>query len=336
MSDLVSIIVRVYNVKPYLVQCLNSLKQQTYKDLQILIVDDGSTDGCSEICDEYAVKDSRFEVYHLKNGGQATARNYALERTRGQWVGFVDGDDWIAAEMVEQMLMAAREADADMAVCGVVYAYRDGHRDIPVTSEYKILENKDASMEVCFGGNQLRQNIWNKLVRRKCIEEQIPPEWQSHQDMVFLTRFLLNVNRIVLLDRNLYYYRQQVNSTVHVFTMRNSYNRWRSILEKYRLVSAEFPKYRAVLVKECFWAAVLMWRDTDLNPGKRKQYQRIFSEVSQFAREHYHEMRGSLMERASAWCVQFDRQWSFALIHFVFWVKRKAGRSNDRRFQLFD
>ena len=86
MNDLISIVVRVYNVEPYLRQCLESIISQTYDRLQILVVDDGSTDGCGIICDEYAARDKRVEVFHLHNGGQATARNYAIEQAKGRWI----------------------------------------------------------------------------------------------------------------------------------------------------------------------------------------------------------------------------------------------------------
>lgn len=336
MDDLVSIVVRVYNVEQYLRQCLDSIVSQTYDHLQILAVDDGSTDGCGLICDEYAAKDCRVEVFHLPNSGQATARNYAIERAQGQWIGFVDGDDWIAPDMMEKMLAAAKQENADMAVCGVVFAYQNGISELPVTNEYKVLDNKDASMDICFGGNQLRQNIWNKLVKRSCIPELHAPEWQSYQDMLFLTEFLLETTRIVLLDNNLYYYRQQASSVVHSASMKNASNRWRTVYEKYQLVSKKYPRFDGPLIKECFWAAVLLWRDADMNREIRMKSQSVFSEVSQFARNHHRDFRGSVLEKASAWCVQYNRQWSFALIHFVFWIKRKTGRSHDGCFRPYE
>ena len=336
MDDLISIVVRVYNVELYLRQCLSSLVSQTYDNLQILIVDDGSTDGCGAICDEYAVQDNRIEVFHLSNGGQATARNYALEKARGQWVGFVDGDDWLAPDMMEKMLAAAKQENADIVVCGVIYAYRDGTRELPITVQYKVLDGKDAVMEACFGGNRLRQNIWNKLVKRSCIPGLYAPEWQSYQDIVFLTEFLLETNRLVLLDSNLYYYRQQISSVVHSASIRNASNRWRSVYEKYHLVSKKYPRFEGPLIKECFWAAVLLWRDSDLNIDNRRQLQSLYFEVSQFARDHHRYFQGSVLEKASAWCVQYNMQWSFVLIHFVFWIKRKTGRSHDGRLQPYE
>ena len=336
MDDLISVVVRVYNVAAYLRQCLSSIVSQTYDHLQIIVVDDGSTDGCGAICDEYAAQDSRIEVFHLPNIGQASARNYALKKARGQWVGCVDGDDWIAPDMMEKMLTAAKKEDADLAVCGVVYAYSDGTRELPITTKYMVLDHKDGAMDVCFGENRLRQNIWNKLVKRSCIPELYVPKWQSYQDMLFLTEFLLKTERIVLLDNNLYYYRQQTGSVVHSASIENAGNRWRTVYEKYRLVSGKYPRYRGALMKECFWAAVLLWRDADLNPAGRKEFHSLFNEVSQFAREHHRDFPGTVREKAGAWCVQYNRQWSFLLIHFVFWIKRKTGRTKDRYFLLYE
>lgn len=121
-----SIIVPVYKVEKYLPRCIDSILAQTFGDFELILIDDGSPDGCGRICDEYAKKDKRIVVIHQKNMGVSAARNAGLDIARGRYIGFVDSDDWIEPQMYEVMMDAIRENGADMAVCGVRYADEDG------------------------------------------------------------------------------------------------------------------------------------------------------------------------------------------------------------------
>ena len=121
-----SIIVPVYKVEKYLPRCIDSILAQTFGDFELILIDDGSPDGCGRICDEYARKDKRIVVIHQKNMGVSAARNAGLDIARGRYIGFVDSDDWIEPQMYEVMMDAIRENGADMAVCGVRYADEDG------------------------------------------------------------------------------------------------------------------------------------------------------------------------------------------------------------------
>ena len=117
---MISVIVPVYNVEPYLRKCLDSILAQTYRNLEILVIDDGSTDGSGRICDEYAGRDERIKVFHTENHGLSCARNLGLDNANGEWIGFVDSDDWIEPDMYEVLLpWAGKTATADVE-CGVV------------------------------------------------------------------------------------------------------------------------------------------------------------------------------------------------------------------------
>ena len=120
MSDKISIIVPIYNVKKYIQQCVESLINQTYKNLEIILIDDGSTDGCGELCDEFGKKDQRIHVIHKQNGGLSDARNKGIDVASGDYIGFVDSDDWISHNMYEKMLSSLKSVNADIAVCGWV------------------------------------------------------------------------------------------------------------------------------------------------------------------------------------------------------------------------
>lgn len=121
----ISIIVPVYNCKKYLRQCLDSILSQTFKDWECLLIDDGSTDESGSICDEYARKDNRFAAYHKENGGLTSARNYGLERSVGEWIMHVDGDDWIEVDSIERLLQTAKDTASDMVFGDFRFSYHD-------------------------------------------------------------------------------------------------------------------------------------------------------------------------------------------------------------------
>ena len=127
----ISIIVPVYKVEPYLRKCLDSIVGQTYQKLEIILVDDGSPDSCGAICDAYAARDERIRVIHKENGGVASARNAGLDAATGDYIGWVDSDDWIEADMFECLLKGAEDYDADIVVCGREDSYPDHNLSIP-------------------------------------------------------------------------------------------------------------------------------------------------------------------------------------------------------------
>ena len=119
MNETISIIIPVYNVEKYLNKCLNSVIEQTYKNIEVILIDDGSTDNSGKICDEYAKNDIRIKIIHQQNGGVSTARNNGLEHATGKYITFVDSDDYIEKEMIETMAKKIMKKNADIVICGV-------------------------------------------------------------------------------------------------------------------------------------------------------------------------------------------------------------------------
>ena len=122
----VSIIVPVYNTERFLNRCIDSVLAQTYSDWELLLVDDGSTDSSGSICDEYATQDSRIRVFHKENGGVSSARNLGLDYARGEWITFVDSDDYIAPDMIEKLYETQKRNNADITVCGYRWVDKEG------------------------------------------------------------------------------------------------------------------------------------------------------------------------------------------------------------------
>lgn len=135
---LISVIVPVYKVEQYLEKCVNSITAQTYSNLEIILVDDGSPDKCGDICDSLAEKDKRIKVIHKMNGGLSSARNAGIDIATGQYIGFVDSDDFIEPEMYEKLLKLIKQEGTKLAVCAVNYVYEDGKKNEETIARSKL------------------------------------------------------------------------------------------------------------------------------------------------------------------------------------------------------
>ena len=168
-ADLISVIVPVYNVEKYLDRCMKSILQQTYHRLEIILVDDGSTDASAAMCDAYARRDSRIRVVHKQNGGLSDARNAGLELAAGDYIGYVDSDDWIEPDMYEYLLENALKYQADIAVCGRVERYVD-KEVVRGFSEIEVLAREPA-LKYLLQNDLLQNYAWDKLYKQELFQD---------------------------------------------------------------------------------------------------------------------------------------------------------------------
>lgn len=213
-QPLISVIVPVYNVENYLPQCLDSLKAQTWKNLEIILVDDGATDGCPAICDAAALHDARIRVIHQKNGGLSAARNAGLDIARGEWIGFVDSDDYIAPDMYETLYRAAAENNAPLAVCSYTYVDEAGKtlpRISPITKD-EVLTREEALNRLTIQKNWYYITAWNRLYRLELFDTVRFPVGKIHEDEWTAHLFYWQCERVAVLKEPLYYYVQREGS----------------------------------------------------------------------------------------------------------------------------
>lgn len=224
MNNLISVIVPIYKVADYLPKCLDSILNQTYKNLEIILVDDGSPDLSPKICDEYATKDSRIIVIHKMNGGLSSARNAGLEIATGEYIAFVDSDDWLEPDMYRILLDLSVRYDADITECA--------HKECSGV-EYKNEDDKGANgEEICFDGfsaiiknvvnenviPDLRFEVWDKLYRRGVISDTRFKVGQIYEDLYFDRMVLKRCNKLVYTCYSGYNYRvNREGSTVTFF-----------------------------------------------------------------------------------------------------------------------
>lgn len=210
---LISVIIPVYRVEKYLEKCIRSIVEQTYSNLDIILVDDGSPDNCGAICDAWAEKDSRIRVIHKENGGAGLARNVGLDAAAGSLIAFVDSDDYIAPNMYAQ-LYEQIEAGADVAECDFASAAGDDMVFQPWNGTAQMFSMEEA-MRFHIYDIKFRQLIWNKLYRKEVIADIRFPEGTMIDDEFFTYRVLGNANRLTHCDGVGYAYRQQENSIMH-------------------------------------------------------------------------------------------------------------------------
>ena len=210
--DLISIIVPVYKVEKYLDKCIESIVNQTYKNLEIILVDDGSPDNCGVMCDAWAEKDSRIKVIHKENGGLSDARNAGMEIATGKYIGFVDSDDCIAPEMYELLHGRIVADGSDIAACGVEMVWEDGTESRMLTRQGDCVLDTCAAMEAVIDESWLKQPVWYKLYKTDLVRDIRFPVGKYHEDVFWTWRAVARAAKVSVFDTPCYFYLQRSSS----------------------------------------------------------------------------------------------------------------------------
>lgn len=218
MNNLISIIVPIYNVELFLRKCIDSIKNQSYKNIEIILVDDGSPDNCGKFCDEYKQKDNRIKVVHKKNGGLSEARNYGIEIATGDYILFVDSDDYIANNMCQILLEKAQQYKADIVSCNLEEVFEDGSYKISkqdLNTNVQVFSNLEMIKLDFFDVTINTSVVWNKLYARKLFfgEHKIRfPVGKLHEDNYTVYKLYYYANKVVVINDVLYYYLRRSDS----------------------------------------------------------------------------------------------------------------------------
>jgi len=212
----ISVIVPVYKVEPYLDQCVESIVNQTYRELEILLIDDGSPDRCPEICDAWAEKDARIRVIHKANGGLSDARNVGMDAAEGEYIAFVDSDDFVEPEYIEYLFRALKETGADLSECGHCRTLEPLEKKEMAPP---VLQTPEEALYIWSAHPQERVNcvVWDKLFRRERIEGERFALGYYGQDMLFSCRVFGKCRKIAYIENQLYHWRITPGSAMHQF-----------------------------------------------------------------------------------------------------------------------
>ncbi len=213
MNDLISVIVPVYKVEKYIHKCVDSICNQTYANLEIILVDDGSPDSCGEICDEYAKKDERIVVIHKENGGLSDARNAALDIMKGKYVVFVDSDDSLDPPMIEKLYKTLVDTKSDLAVCNAKYVNEMGENINHHKSDGKIfVYNQYQAIYELLDSMKYSNSAWAKLYRADHFKDVRYPYGKIYEDVPTTYKLFLKAQKVVYVQETLYNYLQNPKS----------------------------------------------------------------------------------------------------------------------------
>lgn len=246
MEPLISVIVPIYNVEPYLRQCIDSILAQTYRNLEIILVDDGSPDDCPAICNEYAKIDSRIKVIHKKNGGLSDARNAGLDIAIGEYIGFVDSDDWIMPDMFEYLLQGILGYKAEISYCGFINVH-ETWLDYQNEQTDKVYTTETALNELFF--DRLKNFAWNKLYKAELWKKVRFPAGRNFEDILTMYKLFEQAKRIAILKEPKYYYRIRNNGITNEKGFLNRWSIYTAIIDRYKDIVPRLPQYRAALFR---------------------------------------------------------------------------------------
>lgn len=217
MKELVSVIVPVYNVEKYLSECIDSIRQQTYKNIEILIIDDGSTDGSANICDKFAQVDNRIKVIHKKNGGLSDARNVGICAASGEYLSFIDSDDYIESDMIECLYNSCIGHHADISICGRVCEIEGSENNFYLfTDFFGVLTSTEAVKDLLVQKN-CDSAAWDKLYKADLFTNIRYPKGVLHEDLNVTVQLLAQCRNVAYIDKALYHYRIRNGSICNQF-----------------------------------------------------------------------------------------------------------------------
>ena len=255
-NELISIIVPVYKVEKYLEKCVKSILKQTYTNLEVILVDDGSPDICGQLCDELAKTDDRIKVFHKENGGLSDARNYGVERANGEYIGFVDSDDYIHECMYEELYKAIKKSGTSIVECGVTRVYKNTLRSHYEGEDYFLVLDREGYLKEYLENKRLYGSAWCKLIHKDLAKKIKFPTGKIYEDAFYTLELLKTVDKYTLISGNYYYYYIRENSiTTRPFSSKDmDYIEIMNQIEDYTL--SNFPIFKEQLLVRLVFAYI--------------------------------------------------------------------------------
>lgn len=238
---LISVIIPVYKVEKYIFECVNSIINQTYRNIEIILVDDGSPDECPKICDDYAKKDSRVKVIHKENGGLSSARNAGIEVCNGEYVVFVDSDDYVTVDLIKQFIYMIDNYDSDVVICD--YCSDEKKLNIGIEKSVRNYSSKQA-MKYLLTDRIINTSASTKAFRKEMFEDVRFPLGMIYEDFATIYKLLNKAKNISYAKTNKYYYRTNFEGITNSSFTKKQLDYYKVSKEVYEFVSQKYPKYK--------------------------------------------------------------------------------------------
>lgn len=252
----ISVIVPVYKVEAYLDKCISSIANQTYRNLEIILVDDGSPDNCPAMCDTWAEKDSRIRVIHKTNGGLSDARNAGMAIATGELMTFVDSDDWIAPDMCEHLYQRLAEDNSDIATCGVQMVWEDKTPSRTLTRESCCVLNQEEAMRAIIEESWLKQPVWYKLYKTELVRDILFPVGKYHEDVFWSYQAVGRAQRVSVSDHIGYYYLQRGGSFMGAGYSLKRLDAVEAKVQRCAYIQEQFPEISALATKNLWFTCI--------------------------------------------------------------------------------
>ncbi|MEH7440670.1 glycosyltransferase family 2 protein [Neobacillus drentensis] len=296
MNQIVSVVVPIYKVEKYLSRCVDSILQQTYKNLEIILVNDGSPDNCGIIADQYAKEDKRVKAVHKENGGLSDARNYGMRYVTGEFTLFVDSDDWLEQKMIQELVQASYKYQADIVQAAFYYAYDDhllfDSRVYKKDKEPESFDNKTLMYQLV-KNEKVKNFAWGKLYKTNLIKDIPFKKGVLFEDVFWAHLVMQRVNTFISLNNPMYFYYQREDSIVANYTTRNL-DFIQGLKERHRFIEKHYPylvdeSYKMILKMNLIhYNLLLRNRKKDTTGLYRK-------EIQQYIKKQYPILRMAVM-----------------------------------------
>lgn len=278
IMKLISVVVPIYKVEQYLNRCVESIVNQTYKNLEIILVDDGSPDNCGMMCDAWAGKDSRIKVIHKPNGGLSEARNAGLKIALGEYIAFVDSDDWVATDYLNFLMEAMHANECDIVECNII---RTDGEPVPVCEVDENLETTvyggEAALEQLIKDGDFHQYVWNKLYKRSVIGDIFFEKGKTNEDEFWTYQVFGNAKKVGKITAGLYYYLQRPTSIMGVGYSLKRLDALEAKLERQKYIEIKYPSLKDIagtnLYTSCIYQgqmSLLYLNGEELKKAKRR------------------------------------------------------------------
>lgn len=239
---LITVVVPIYNVEAYLDECVQSILKQTYHNLEIILVDDGSPDRCGEMCDWYAQRDARVKVIHQENRGLSGARNAGIDIATGEYITFVDSDDYLREDMIEALHMESVQHGAEMVTAAFESFSEDGRKATNPHGGKIFVYSKEEALDCFLFNDYLTPCVWGKLYAISVWKDVRCPEGKLFEDQFTTYKLIDRCKKIIYDTTPRYYYRKRVGSIGHSTFSKRTYDLYDAIHEEYDYISQKYPK----------------------------------------------------------------------------------------------
>lgn len=336
-KKLISVIVPIYKVEKYLKRCVDSIINQTYKNLEILLVDDGSPDNSGKICDEYEKIDKRIKVIHKANGGLSDARNSALKIAKGDYIGFVDSDDYIKEDMFETLYKLSEENNADISIVSYYEMIEDRIISVRKSKEIQVMDKIEAIKELLLD-TKIQSYAWNKLFKKELFQGTEFPTGKNFEDIATTLILFEKCNKVVLLEEPKYYYIRRNDSIVGIRNYKTYLDYLEVIWDKYIYLKDKYPEieeYNAYnfMINMIWVYTIIVSYEID---GLDSKYDELYQKLLEIIEKYGDKITGKLenYNKAVLYMILTDKETSKEAIKTFYKVFKKKRENGNFSLQI--